>query len=166
MSGRTERGIGREDRVRVWSTIKDGNRDECGLEIIEDKIKTCRGSKNDGMRITRDRNVYFGIITAWMQESVTSHLPPSSPHFISLHPGSTVTYTPHVPSSLFFSPGPPFFSVSLFHHLFPLPLWLSLPFTSLHLYSPNTPLSSRPFQMPCFSKLFTHSKVFFGLFHL
>lgn len=92
---------GREDRVRVWNPIKDGNRDERGLEIIEDKIKTCRGSENDGMRVPkRNRDVYFGIITALMQESVTSHLPPSSPHFICLHPGCNFTFTPRIPSSL------------------------------------------------------------------
>lgn len=65
--------------------------------------------------------MYFGIITASIEESSTSHLPPSSPYFISLHPEFNFPSTPCISLSLslLLSLGYPFFSVSLFHHLFP-----------------------------------------------
>lgn len=81
----------------------------------------------------KDRDVYFGIITALTEQRRVRPL--TSLHqalILSLStPGSNFTSKPCIPSSpLSFSPGFPFFSVSLFHHHF-LFLSVALSFTSL-----------------------------------
>lgn len=74
----------------------------------------------------------FGMITAQTEESAASHLPSDKPSFVSPStPESNFTSaTLHLSLSLPLR-GSLSLSVSLFHHLFPSPLSLSLSFTSL-----------------------------------
>lgn len=102
--------------------------------------------------------MYLGIITAPAEERrLASHLPPSSPHFISLHLWIQLhLHTPHPFVFLSFSPGSPFFSDSLFHHLFPsLSCYFFLSHPSLQLLSKlNTPLSALTSSPSAVSPLF------------
>lgn len=112
-----ERGSGRR-RMKSYNKGGEG--------MFEDQRR-----KNKTEQSQEDRNVYFGVITHLLEETTTSHLPPSfrrSPPSIQLHlRTSRSSSSPLSLQGCCFS-----VSVSLLHHIFPLP--------SITISRFNTPL--------------------------